>query len=187
MSSQNKIARWFLCRGFYNEAHAMIQSDRISQRMWQPAQSELTRNLLGVGEETSDDMVSRDTLLNAENFVLESPTERLILTEHALVDLSSNKVRPLGITSLHDVPSHVNSCYTGCRDDVKFIVGAMSIKSKHLVFEGVNNLSKMTIEAETATQESVMSVAKAIICQYQKVWWVRIQWNYSSEDQHTEQ
>ena len=96
MSSQNKIARWFLCRGFYDEAHATIQSDRISQRMWQPAQSELTRNLLGVGEETSDDMASRDMLCNAETDVLDTPMEHPILTEHAPVNLSSNQVRLLG-------------------------------------------------------------------------------------------
>ena len=76
---------------------------------WQPVQSQLTRNLLGVGEETSDDTASRDILCNANTDVLNTPMEHPILTEHALVDLSSNQVRPLGITSLRDVLSHMSS------------------------------------------------------------------------------
>ena len=106
-------------------------------------------------------------LLNAKTVVLEPPMEPPISAGNVPADLSSNKVRPLGITGLRDVLSHVSSYYTDCRDDVKFIVGVMTIKLKQLVFEGVKNISKMTIGAETATQESVMSVTKDIICQYQ--------------------
>ena len=112
-------------------------------------------------------------LCNADTDVLNTPMEHPILTEHARVDLSSNRVRPLGITSLRDVLSHVSSYYTGCEDDVKFIVGAMAIKLKQLVLEGVKNLREMSIDAENATQELVMSVTKDIICQYQSAFTAR--------------
>ena len=59
---------------------------------WQPVQSELTNNLLGVGEETSDDTASRDMLCNADTDVLHTPMEHPILTEHARVDLSSKSI-----------------------------------------------------------------------------------------------
>ena len=59
---------------------------------WQPGQSQLTRNIWGVGEETSDDMASRDMLCNAETDVLDTPMEHPILTEHARVDLSSKSI-----------------------------------------------------------------------------------------------
>ena len=43
----------------------------------------------------------------------------------------------------------------------------MAIKMKQLVFEGVKNLREISIEAENASQECVMSITKDIISHYQ--------------------
>ena len=93
----------------------------------------------------------------------ELSTEPRIAKENGPVDLSTNQVRPLGIKGLRDVFSNISSYYMNCKDDVKFIIAAMSIKIKQLVFEGVKNLREISIEAQTAIQECVMSITKDII------------------------
>ena len=79
------------------------------------------------------------------------------------VDLSTNKVWPLGIKGLRDVLSNISSYYTNCKNDVKFIIAAMATEMKQLVFEGVKNIREISIEAQTSSQECVMSITKDII------------------------
>ena len=43
----------------------------------------------------------------------------------------------------------------------------MAIKMKQLMFEGVKTLREISIEAQTASQECVMSITKEIISHYQ--------------------
>ena len=87
--------------------------------------------------------------------------------ENALIDLTPKEVRPLGKKNLSELLSQVNSFYNNCKDDVKFVVGAMAINLKKLVMEGVKNATQMSINAQSASSDMLMETTRDMVRQYQ--------------------
>ena len=148
--------------GDYKQRHLRRSKVTSSLNGWQPVQKQLTHNLFGVGKDVSDGKMNWVSKFEEGGDMKEPMVE-----ENLPADLTSNKVKPLSLGGIQEVLSHVSLYYNNCSHKVKFIVSAMSIKLKQLVSEGVKNITTMTIDAQNATQDSVMLVTQTIISQYQ--------------------
>ena len=114
---------WQLC-------HMRRSKVAASLHGWQPVQSDLSGDHFGISEETAD--TPRGSLSQNSN---QEGCDDGEMEVFPLVDLSSSRVQPLPNKNLRDFLSYVSLYYDNCKDEVKFVVGAMSVKLKHLVFD----------------------------------------------------
>ena len=79
-----------------------------------------------------------------------------MLNNQALFDLTTATIWPLSKGALTAVISSVTSFYNDCKDDVKFVVRAMSIKMKLLVVEGTKGACDLTASSKDILSDLMM-------------------------------
>ena len=85
------------------------------------------------GDESNVDGNEYNKQHDNEDFRMDNNEQLRIDHENTLVDLSTNKCKPLTPSVFQSVTSHMSSFYEVTQEEVKFIVGAMAIKMKDLV------------------------------------------------------
>ena len=85
------------------------------------------------------------------------------------MDQTSSRIKPLNHSALRGVLSEVSSFYNNCSEQVKFIIGSMSIKMKELVIQGVKQSSVLSIDIQNSATDKVLSLTRDIVMQYQSV------------------
>ena len=131
---------------------------------WEPTP---ITDVLGIGEEDFDDSSAASLYLSTEDDDTEMALE--VQKEDALVDQTSSRIKPLNHSALRGVLSDVTSFYNNCTDQVKFIIGSMSIKMKELVVRGVEQSSVLCIDIQNSATDKVLSLTRDIVMQYQSV------------------
>lgn len=70
--------------------------------------------------------------------------------DQVLFDVTPTMIRPLSKVALTNVISIVTSFYNDGKDDIKFVVGAISIKMKTLVVERIKGACDLTTSSNAA-------------------------------------
>ena len=116
--------------------------------------------MLGIGEDDFDDSSAASLHLSAEEDDTEMATE--VQKEDALVDQTSSRIKPLNHSALRGVLSDVTLFYNNCTDQVKFIIGSMSIKMKEFVVQGAEHSSVLCIVIQNSATDKVLFLTRDI-------------------------
>ena len=156
------LLRGGFCVECFEPRHFRRKKVSGSLNGWEPTP---ITDVLGIGEEDFDDSSAVSPHLSAEADDTEMDIE--VQKEDDIVDHASSRIKPLNHSALRGVLSDVTSFYNTCTDQVKFIVGSMSVKMKELVVHGAVQSGVLCIDIENSAADKVMSLTRDIVMQYQ--------------------